>query len=208
MPKGIYIRTEKNSIPWTAERKKDFSEKWSGENSPFWKGGISKDKAYQAERKRKWFKDNPERAKFLWERSHAKNRERYLLLKRLWQKNNYQKTVDYNKEYRRTHPEAVKKWRRTDWQNNKERINFRSRLREDRERNAIGKHTFEEWITLKSKYHNKCVNCKKQEPAIKLTRDHIIPLTMNGSNNIDNIQPLCGSCNSSKNNKYMNYLYA
>lgn len=68
-----------------------------------------------------------------------------------------------------------------------------------------GSHTLEEWETLKAQYNWKCPRCKKAEPKIKLTVDHIIPVTKGGSNNIENIQPLCQPCNSSKQTKIIKY---
>ena len=64
----------------------------------------------------------------------------------------------------------------------------------------------EEWENLKKKFNYKCLKCGKKEPAIKLTIDHIIPISKNGKNIIKNIQPLCRSCNSSKGNKIINYI--
>jgi|694.fasta_scaffold41490_12 5-methylcytosine-specific restriction endonuclease McrA len=72
-----------------------------------------------------------------------------------------------------------------------------------KERNAEGKHTLEEWEMLKDSYGNACAFCKKN---IKLTKDHIIPLSKNGTDYIENIQPLCHSCNSKKHNKEK-YIY-
>jgi len=44
-----------------------------------------------------------------------------------------------------------------------------------------------------------CKNCGNQE---NLTVDHIIPLSKGGSDNLDNLQILCQSCNSSKGDRH------
>lgn len=74
-----------------------------------------------------------------------------------------------------------------------------------RRNEADGSHTFEEWESLKAKYNWTCPACIKREPEIRLTLDHIVPLSKGGSNNIENIQPLCSLCNSRKNNKTIKY---
>ena len=83
------------------------------------------------------------------------------------------------------------------WHNKKRRI---------KEMNAKGSHSLEQWQELKKKYDYMCLCCKEKEPFIVLSEDHIIPLSKNGSDNIENIQPLCRSCNSRKYNKIINYV--
>ena len=71
-----------------------------------------------------------------------------------------------------------------------------------KEKNAEGSHTLIEWDKLKDSCGNVCVFCGSDE---KLTKDHIVPLSKGGTDYIENIQPLCRSCNSKKHNKI--YIY-
>lgn len=63
---------------------------------------------------------------------------------------------------------------------------------------AEGTFTAAEFAALCEAYDNRCARCGTKT---KLTADHVIPLIAGGSNMIDNIQPLCKPCNSSKKDK-------
>lgn len=65
-----------------------------------------------------------------------------------------------------------------------------------------GSFTEQEWLDLCARYDYRCLCCKEQKP---LTVDHVMPLSKGGSNDIGNIQPLCGSCNSSKRDRHIDY---
>lgn len=66
------------------------------------------------------------------------------------------------------------------------------------EKNAEGSFTKHEWEILKEIFNWTCPMCLQKEPEIRLSIDHKIPLSLGGANYIDNIQPLCFSCNFSK----------
>ena len=78
------------------------------------------------------------------------------------------------------------------------RICHYAKMRKARKENAEGAYSLQEWEDLKKQFNYICPSCFRKEPKIKLTADHIIPLVFGGFNYIDNIQPLCFSCNSSK----------
>lgn len=53
------------------------------------------------------------------------------------------------------------------------------------------------WGTLMERDGERCAMCGLAEPR-KLTLDHIQPLSKGGTNDLSNVQILCGSCNSKK----------
>jgi 5-methylcytosine-specific restriction endonuclease McrA len=75
--------------------------------------------------------------------------------------------------------------------------------RRARKLNAEDDFTVEDFEALCKKYGNACLRCGGRDAL--LTPDHIVPLSLGGSNRIENIQPLCLSCNSWKNVKVIDY---
>lgn len=60
---------------------------------------------------------------------------------------------------------------------------------------AKGTHTTAEWVDMLRILGNACVRCQTPGDIVK---DHIIPLYQGGDDSIDNLQPLCRRCSSSK----------
>jgi len=69
-----------------------------------------------------------------------------------------------------------------------------------------GEHfTEEEWLALMEFYGGRCLCCGSTE---NITVDHVIPLSLGGSNSIANIQPLCEGCNLDKGQDVADYRQA
>lgn len=149
---------------------------------------ASEEKRKQTPRRIAWKKEYLERSresqKQRWREYSRQNRE-YL---RARGREYYQKNrEEISRKYR--------EWRIA----NADSCRVRGHRYRSRHRSAIGDFTLRQWEDLKRQYDYTCLCCGKQEPDIKLVPDHVIPLTWEGSSNlIENIQPLCTSCNSTK----------
>ena len=155
-----------------------------------------------------WIENNREKHNEYSAKTYQKNLEENRRKARETARENRKKP-----EKREKMRESYRKWYysggkaiKAEWiRNNRERANFLTRRRIARRKSAKGTYTFDEWNDLLVEYKHTCLCCKKKEPKIKLSVDHITPLTKGGSNYIQNIQPLCISCNSRKNNKTIDY---
>lgn len=52
-------------------------------------------------------------------------------------------------------------------------------------------------------YQRKCYYCKKPLTLETVTIDHFIPQSKGGKNNIENLYPSCGDCNTKKGNSIL-----
>ncbi len=159
--------------------RRQYQREWRRKN-------IEKVRRQGRDRMRRWRIKHPEKGKQYSEQHKVETAERG----RRWRKNNKERVNRYRRDHYRKFPEKDL---------------FRTKRRRDRMRNAGGTHTLQEWEMLKKEYDYYCPACGKCEPKIKLTEDHIIPISKGGSDNIKNIQPLCGSCNIKKFNKIIKY---
>lgn len=110
-----------------------------------------------------------------------------------WYADNPTKMREYGYKYWLANKDKIKERNKIYRQKNKNKVYFWASLRR-----TSGKHTLEEWRDLLSKTDGVCPGCFKKVGIEKLTKDHIVPVCLGGTNNIKNIQPLCGPCNSSK----------
>lgn len=142
------------------------------EKAPNWKGGIKIDNLREY-------------------------RKKYEILRRERVPNYRKKRLErekLNPNFKKKLYVRVKRYR----EKNKEKVNFWNSIRRARRKGADGFFSFIQWKLLKEQYGYCCPVCGKYEPEITLTPDHIIPLFKGGSNYIENIQPLCRSCNCKK----------
>jgi len=190
-----YLRKQK--IYWQSERGKEIKRKYKRTA----KGKIAIKKYDSTPKKRAYLLSYSQRPEV-----KEKNKAYYLTPERQKRLKEYRESPEVlerlriDSRRRRQTPE-YKEWRSKYNKTPKMREyhQIQTEKRRARKKGAVGEHTLQEWKELKIKYNYTCLWCKKSEPEIKLTEDHVIPLVMGGTNNIDNIQPLCSSCNSRKN---------
>jgi len=127
-----------------------------------------------------WRRKNRDKTREYSRRYRERDREKYRKLLKKWDDENREKRRQISAAWRKAHPEK--------------HAHLSARYRA-RSLGASGSHTFQQWLDLVARWFGKCAYCGRAGP---LTRDHVVPLALGGTNDIDNILPACRRCNGRK----------
>lgn len=135
-----------------------------------------------------YYEDNKDIRKQKIRQWQISNPEKRRLACAKHRKNNREKTNCAAAKWKRRHPE---------------RLVIYSQNRQSIISGSGQRVSWSEWEAVLDKYGNKCLCCGRSD--VHLTMDHIVPLCIGGPHTIENIQPLCQSCNSTKYRKVIDY---
>ena len=152
-----------------------------------------------------WYSSNTEKYNESARARWAKNPMKKKASNKTWRDKN-QGTLSIGKMlwavlHPRSRKESVSKYKKL----HKEKVNEGTRNRRAKIKGCEGEIRDFEWAALKERYNYTCLRCGLQEPDVELTLDHVLPIDLGGPNTIDNAQPLCRPCNSSKGARFIDY---
>lgn len=133
-----------------------------------------------------WRKNNPDKVREQGKQWEQKNRARRRSTRKKWREENPDKVSEYSLRWKKKYPEKAnantRRYQTQKYGNETEPYDFKAICRF---------------------YKNTCLACGRTD--VKLTVDHIVPISKGGGDVASNIQPLCQQCNSSKNDKHIDY---
>lgn len=168
---------------------------------------------------RAWNKANPERVKANRKRFMDKNPSKKSEYCKSFYYANKEKCLEKNREWRKRNKDKdsirKKKWTELNrekkyasnakWHKaNPDKMAVHSRNRRSRSKNACGSHSIDDVKAILDFQRGLCANCHTKlfmSGNKKYHVDHINPLAKGGSNDRDNLQCLCQSCNLRKHAK-------
>lgn len=167
-----------------------------------------KDKGARSRKRHEiYYAENKEMINEKSRQHYIKNKVKIGIIHRQYHEKNKVKYLAYSKKYRDINKEkiaiTIKLWNLKN--PDKARINSAKQL--SLKHGLPATFTVDQWKQIKIYFNNKCAYCGKELP---LTQDHFKALSEGGEYTINNIIPVCQSCNSSKSIKnffdwYPNY---
>jgi 5-methylcytosine-specific restriction endonuclease McrA len=140
---------------------------------------------HRIEARRKYYEEHKEGISEYRKRWATENEESVSASRRKHYELNRDEVIARSKKWGEDNPEKVRQAKANN-----------SRKRRAARHASPGGFTAEEFEALCDAYGNRCLACGDTEAVLEA--DHIVPLTRGGTDDIGNIQPLCGSCNRKK----------
>lgn len=151
---------------------------------------------------RDWKRKHPKRSRAQNAKYRKSHKVQITKYNKGYRKTHLNESKQYNAEYYKKHfgeyKARLRRWRKE----NPEQVGIQIHRRRTKATQAGGSYTTEEWKALRKRFGNRCLACRRRR---RLTPDHVIPVAKGGTSNIDNIQPLCGPCNSKKATRTTDY---
>jgi 5-methylcytosine-specific restriction endonuclease McrA len=154
---------------------------------------------------RQWRANNKDRVAELNRQFYETNRAERLEYHRQYRQENKSRIKQLMNKFRRERPDYHRNYMRQWAQANPAKIQAYDHARRAFKMGLSDTFSAEEWKDLKARYNYTCLRCGRQEPEIKLTADHVVPISKGGAGTINNIQPLCKPCNSAKHDDTIDY---
>ena len=104
--------------------------------------------------------------------------------------------VARRKAYKQAHREHIKLWMRAYKRRRPELTQMESQRRRALLAEVESSLTAQQWSAIKAAYGHRCAYCGRS--GIKLTQDHVVPLSKRGPHSAANVVPACGPCNYRK----------
>ena len=140
---------------------------------------------HRVEARRKYQEEHKEQISEYKKSWAAENEDSVSASKRKHYEREREKVIARSKKWAESNPEKVRRAKTNNL-----------RMRRAARHASRGIFTVGEFKELCESYGNKCLACGDTEAVLEA--DHVVPLTKGGSDDISNIQSLCGSCNRKK----------
>lgn len=115
----------------------------------------------------------------------------------IYKKENKEKLIKKSILWNKENKDLLKIYQINYYKKHKEKVLIKKRAR------LTAKITYSQWESLCKNTYYLCVQCLEKFDVKDLTIDHIIPVSLGGTNEIKNLQPMCMPCNRLKGNRWI-----
>lgn len=157
---------------------------------------------------KRWVEQHKDRMKEYQKKNRSKPENK---TKNKLRQREYRKTEQYKTYYANYYQNNITRMHEKDrnWaKSNPDKVRLKAKTHTNKRRYAkrhnggSGHISIKQWNELLSIFGNQCINCGTTN---RIELDHIIPLAKNGQHDINNIQPLCHTCNIAKGTDIIDY---